>query len=595
MRLSELLRHVLLEAMGGREIHQKYFKDIPYHDYVRIILADPKSFMRGDDIVKVGKYAKILLHLYRQKALLMEDLPKAKEYLGYAYNHNVRLDQSKIHNIGDIYTSVARYLPRESRSFESVKRMLNPVEYDHVFSGKVWDIYVPKTERAACYLGVNTEWCTSYGHYSLNPEHTEHTNQFENYSKKDPLYILINKKDNNLKYQFHFGSNQFMDAGDRGIGIQKFFETNTELISFFFPSVNEPNATPEEIAADLKKSKALPVNFRNKLVQRLIKFGGVPFVSAIHSGDEIEMKKFVTDERVTDISIRDNHVIFEVPDDYDFEDIRLCENYMQATFYDDSISMYWDGTEYPEEQFDEMFEKFMEERGRELQVQYAESELSSFKTDKLKEQFEETFIMEWAGKAYDHISEACREMNRRWDAVIELDSYRSSNRLVEVKLDYISIIEFVIINGVREIDNYADFVGDYLDYFDIPNNSTSVWDELYEKIAEVDIPDYDKMKGVFETYFETEFDLDDTKYIAQRDAYIEKLHDYYERFGFNDDLIFSNQYVRVQIVSGSVDYRKGTIGIIFTNKKTGKTEHGTIRIDNLPRFVTNHPLYERKS
>ena len=49
----------------------------------------------------------------------------------------------------------------------------------------------------------NTQWCTA----------ADGNNQFNYYNSQGPLYININKADNE-KYQFHFESDQFMDETD---------------------------------------------------------------------------------------------------------------------------------------------------------------------------------------------------------------------------------------------------------------------------------------------------------------------------------------------------------------------------------------------
>lgn len=53
------------------------------------------------------------------------------------------------------------------------------------------------------------------------------------YTKDGPLYILINKSNNDEKYQFHFESTQFMDKDDYTINILKFLLEYPNLFEFF--------------------------------------------------------------------------------------------------------------------------------------------------------------------------------------------------------------------------------------------------------------------------------------------------------------------------------------------------------------------------
>lgn len=69
-----------------------------------------------------------------------------------------------------------------------------------------WMVYAPHNIEAACKLGNGTNWCTSA---------RSETNQFDKYYKpSDHLYILINKENPSIKFQFHYGERQFMDAED---------------------------------------------------------------------------------------------------------------------------------------------------------------------------------------------------------------------------------------------------------------------------------------------------------------------------------------------------------------------------------------------
>jgi hypothetical protein len=100
-------------------------------------------------------------------------------------------------------------------------------------------IIVPEDETAACYYGQGTRWCTA------GKSH----NQFNNYNKSGPLYILLPKQPqyNGEKYQIFFGSNpsqgQFMNEKDEPVDLhwlltkrfpelyQVFAKTNPEVVA----------------------------------------------------------------------------------------------------------------------------------------------------------------------------------------------------------------------------------------------------------------------------------------------------------------------------------------------------------------------------
>lgn len=76
-----------------------------------------------------------------------------------------------------------------------------------LFDGDNWFIAAIHNKGAACELGKGTDWCTA----------APGLNFFEQYYKPDdPLFYFLNKETGE-KYQFHFGSRQFMDANDHPV------------------------------------------------------------------------------------------------------------------------------------------------------------------------------------------------------------------------------------------------------------------------------------------------------------------------------------------------------------------------------------------
>ena len=72
-----------------------------------------------------------------------------------------------------------------------------------LYNGPLGQLAIPETEEASCELGRGTKWCTA----------SENNNYFRHYSNQGPLYIWRDKSGD--KFQFHFESNQYMDARDQ--------------------------------------------------------------------------------------------------------------------------------------------------------------------------------------------------------------------------------------------------------------------------------------------------------------------------------------------------------------------------------------------
>lgn len=91
-------------------------------------------------------------------------------------------------------------------------------EVEKIYESENWLILIPKTELAARVYGMGTRWCTA----------AKKNSRFDYYNKMGPLYILINKKTDE-KFQFHYESDQFMDATDTPIDYDDFYIKHRDL------------------------------------------------------------------------------------------------------------------------------------------------------------------------------------------------------------------------------------------------------------------------------------------------------------------------------------------------------------------------------
>ena len=96
---------------------------------------------------------------------------------------------------------------REWANKNKYKGLKRKAEYRKIHEDEECKIYIPDNEAAACLLGMNTKWCTA----ALTSKNYYH----EYHEQDDPLFIII--RDDGRKYQFHFGTNQFMGEDDRPI------------------------------------------------------------------------------------------------------------------------------------------------------------------------------------------------------------------------------------------------------------------------------------------------------------------------------------------------------------------------------------------
>ena len=350
MKLIETLIDLIVEA-APEEIYKKYYSDVERPTFLRIIGLDPATKIENDKeggIKNIGKYSKLLLKMYKEDNLKPEDFPKAKDYLSMVYKHNVSVDINKVKTLGDLFTLVEKYYSQsENRSVFDLINILDESDYQLIKSGDKWIMYTPKSEKAAAYLGVGTEWCTAWGPYSTNPSYRERKSHFTSHNNQGPLYVIIDRNDPTRKYQFHFETKQFMDRYDRKIDTGDFFETNQEVTEYFFPSLYDN--TSEVSSEETDKMNFLNSNQTAKLVERIVGDSDNPITLALINmeDDELveELKKYINDDNLESIvwDWRDKELEFNFSriDDGDLEQVRDTSNQYR---YDSDP--YADHTEY---------------------------------------------------------------------------------------------------------------------------------------------------------------------------------------------------------------------------------------------------------
>lgn len=202
-------QELLFEAATLQDIHDKYYQNIPYEEYHKVVSADPTY--RQDKPDKMGKYGKWMLSLYQNGSLKDEDLYKASEYLSAFDKFKAKIDDKDITNyraLPELYNVVRPFIDNPDQSTskqDEVKRIKEGAE--KVYEDGKWLVIVPNTMESSCYYGKGTQWCTAA---------TGSHNYFNRYNELGNLYINIDKE-NNRKYQFHFETESFMDETDEEI------------------------------------------------------------------------------------------------------------------------------------------------------------------------------------------------------------------------------------------------------------------------------------------------------------------------------------------------------------------------------------------
>ena len=118
--------------------------------------------------------------IFRNKGLLIEYLERATDYLKIYIANRVKFPNiyiMKFNKLTDLGKLVRPYLDIESGALTPLINKLEPDSFKLLFENDEWRIYQPLTEQASATLGFGSEWCTSYGKYSLDKKNRTKTRQ----------------------------------------------------------------------------------------------------------------------------------------------------------------------------------------------------------------------------------------------------------------------------------------------------------------------------------------------------------------------------------------------------------------------------------
>jgi hypothetical protein len=122
---------------------------------------------------------------------------------------------------------------------------------DVIYDGPEWQIIIPRNKGAACELGKGTDWCTA----------APGLDYYEQYHKEDdPLFVFKSKKQPehlDWRYQFHYGSEQFMDTNDHPVDADMFVLLHSLLVNNVSPDMLPKKAKDIIIQGDTAVKKTV--------------------------------------------------------------------------------------------------------------------------------------------------------------------------------------------------------------------------------------------------------------------------------------------------------------------------------------------------
>jgi hypothetical protein len=598
----KLILEDLLNELSGEEIYQKYYSKIPYDDFISIVLSDPQSVVEDGKIQKMGKYVKLLISLFQKGGLQLEDTDKAKEYLEYVYQHRIPLDVGKIKELADLYNIVKEYIVKDTKSLDEILKILSKDEFKVLHNGEKWFIFQPLTEKASCYLGVNTEWCTTWGPYSLNKKHKDRSNMFNRYSPQGPLFIMIDKQNHDNKYQFHFESGQYMDRDDKKINVSEFIirRENKEIFDYFFPSFSREVGS-DEIKNEINKLDILPNDLGLELFEKTIGVVDNKLVNAILSDDEDTVSELMNG---VDIIIRNGRIGISI--DELGSDLRQLDQ--NIGYYEYESEHGWEfvyndmrdkgmDDEYDQQRLQEFLRPFYEENSqtflREFSINNFEGFLNNF-FDSFKDDdnITDAFWSDIADLSYESYELGNEEEVNRIKKDINIESeYRGYN----ISLNLVKFIQYILKKDYEEIPD-EDLLNEILDDFVSYCKHDGEFESFYD--YNITYPKYGESNQITkETDKFFDYILED---IERGNSCMElkrTLNQIIQKYFTSYSKVYENEHIRVHLKSTEVNCDTGMVKVEYTNKDTGEKFGGWgqpdgVKVENLVSLLTNYKLFE---
>ena len=208
--IKETVRRALNEGKDANQLADAFMRknsSINKNGLIKLLMADPTA-SQNDRGSFAGKYGVWIGNMYANGGIKPGDAPELKSAL-FTYDKN----KTQLPQIKDCKSllELIEWVKDLSDDFKPVRKQSDAKEnLEKVYEDNEWVVYVPHSHAAARRGGEGTHWCTA----------SENDYYYNYYSKDGPLYINIRKSDG-AKFQFHFETDQFMDANDDPIRLNK--------------------------------------------------------------------------------------------------------------------------------------------------------------------------------------------------------------------------------------------------------------------------------------------------------------------------------------------------------------------------------------
>lgn len=195
-----------------------------------LVASDPtkgKTYLQWIIVRGISEWTKKNLKLFK------EDLPKITDTLNTFEKLKAKnklkpehKDINKFKMFTELAEALSGYTDMESNKDKKnniEKEFFDNKEAELFYNSSEFKVVVPLTEKASCYFGINTQWCTA----------AKNHNEFKNYNKRGKLYIVLHKP-TNRRWQLQFAKDfSFMDENDNAVDMAKLYKNDRSLLDSF--------------------------------------------------------------------------------------------------------------------------------------------------------------------------------------------------------------------------------------------------------------------------------------------------------------------------------------------------------------------------
>lgn len=185
--------------------------------FYRIMEADPTN----------GTHCIWIFDRYKNREFTLDDIEDVRNNIEvYLKNVSKKLSPTLSYKeLKDIVQSYEEKFIFDDNNYKMIKEYdtkYGPIQYKVFYDGEYGNLSQPMNKETSCLLGKGTKWCTA------RPLTWTIPNLFEKYASKGPLYIWVDYKNDNKKYQFYFKEAEFKDELNEDIDSNLFDTFRTE-------------------------------------------------------------------------------------------------------------------------------------------------------------------------------------------------------------------------------------------------------------------------------------------------------------------------------------------------------------------------------